>query len=93
MNADLPWNPQQREWLAALGHEVMSLADASPAPVQAEAAPAASAVTRPEARQPERAPASDRPVERAARASPPAPASARSASRGESTLLRALAQE
>jgi hypothetical protein len=29
MSAKLPWSAQQREWLQALGHEVLSLADAS----------------------------------------------------------------
>ena len=82
MSVQLPWSAQQREWLAALGHDVLSLADASPVP--APGAPVAS----PPPRQPDRA--ADR-LERTA----PAPTTARTAparAPTETALLRALAQ-
>lgn len=87
MNADLPWSAQQREWLEALGHDVLALAGAASAsPAQAAPEPVPAQKTVPAA--PQRV---DRDVARVPLAPAPArPATARAPA--EATLLRALAQ-
>jgi len=87
VNTDLPWSPQQREWLQALGHDVLALAGA------ASASPARAAPDPAPAQEP--APALPQGVDRDAARVPRAPAPARPATArapAESTLLRALAQ-
>lgn len=46
---DLPWSSEQREWLQALGHDVLMLASTSPAEMQSPPArEAAAPVSKPE---------------------------------------------
>jgi hypothetical protein len=94
MSDHLPWDAQQREWLAALGHDLLALALApadTGARVGAPAALAPREPERPAERDSARERSSERPVERAAAASGPMPATAARAPVG-SALLRALAQ-